>query len=116
MARLRDVPAVIKKLGFVTFVKRIWAQVQDDNLLTWAAALAYSWLFAIFPFMVFLMSLLPYLPSNTKSAAEDQIKRMVYEYAPPQAADTIWKEVHCSPCTLRWCGNVICMDSIEALT
>lgn len=26
--------------------------------------------------------------------------------------DTIWKEVHCSPCTLRWCGNVICMDSI----
>jgi lipopolysaccharide heptosyltransferase I len=29
-------------------------------------------------------------------------------------ADTIWKEVHCSPCTLRWCGNVICMDAIAA--
>jgi lipopolysaccharide heptosyltransferase I len=27
-------------------------------------------------------------------------------------AEVIWKHVHCSPCTLRWCGNVICMDAI----
>ncbi len=27
--------------------------------------------------------------------------------------DAIWKQVHCSPCTLRWCGNVICMDAIR---
>jgi ADP-heptose:LPS heptosyltransferase len=29
-------------------------------------------------------------------------------------ADVIWKGVHCSPCTLRWCGSVICMDEIRA--
>ncbi len=38
-------------------------------------------------------------------------------YAPWNAraaapADSVWKGVHCSPCTLRWCGNVICMDAI----
>src|SRR5436190_11190888 len=93
MARLGDIPAIVRTVGLWGFLKRVWQQFMEDNLLTWAAALAYSWLFAIFPFMVFLMSLLPYLPSNTKSAAEDQIKRMVYEYAPPQAADTIWKNV-----------------------
>ena len=27
-------------------------------------------------------------------------------------ADAVWKAVHCSPCALRWCGNVICMDAI----
>jgi 3-deoxy-D-manno-octulosonic-acid transferase/heptosyltransferase-1 len=31
-----------------------------------------------------------------------------------RAADAIWKQVHCSPCTLRWCGNVICMEAIQA--
>ncbi len=93
MARLGDIPVVVRTVGLWGFLKRVWQQFMEDNLLTWAAALAYSWLFAIFPFMVFLMSLLPYLPANTKSAAEDEIHRMVYEYAPQQAADTIWKNV-----------------------
>ena len=39
-------------------------------------------------------------------------------YAPWSARDrapvaAIWKQVHCSPCKLRWCGNVICMRAIE---
>lgn len=29
-----------------------------------------------------------------------------------RAAATVWKHVHCSPCTLRRCGNVICMPAI----
>lgn len=29
-----------------------------------------------------------------------------------RAATTVWKHVHCSPCTLRRCGNVICMPAI----
>jgi ADP-heptose:LPS heptosyltransferase len=27
-------------------------------------------------------------------------------------ATTVWKQVHCSPCRLRRCGNVICMPAI----
>ena len=30
-----------------------------------------------------------------------------------RAATTVWKHVHCSPCRLRRCGNVICMPAIE---
>jgi lipopolysaccharide heptosyltransferase I len=30
-----------------------------------------------------------------------------------RAAATVWKRVHCSPCRLRRCGNVICMPAIE---
>jgi lipopolysaccharide heptosyltransferase I len=29
-----------------------------------------------------------------------------------RAAATVWKHVHCSPCRLRRCGNVICMPAI----
>lgn len=29
-----------------------------------------------------------------------------------RAATTVWKHVHCSPCRLRRCGNVICMPAI----
>jgi len=93
MARLGDIPVVFRTVGAWGFFKRVWQQFMEDNLLTWASALAYSWLFAVFPFMVFLMSLLPYLPASTKSAAEDEIHEMVYAYAPPQAADTIWNNV-----------------------
>jgi len=93
MARLGDIPVIVSTVGVWGFFRRVYQQFMEDNLLTWAAALAYSWLFAIFPFMVFLMSLLPYLPSSTKSAAEKEIQRMVYEYAPQQAAETIWKNV-----------------------
>jgi ADP-heptose:LPS heptosyltransferase len=25
----------------------------------------------------------------------------------------VWKKVHCSPCRLRRCGNVICMPAIQ---
>ena len=51
MPRLSDVPRVAKSVGVVAFAKRVWAQVTEDNLFTWAAALAYSWLFAVFPFL-----------------------------------------------------------------
>jgi lipopolysaccharide heptosyltransferase I len=30
-----------------------------------------------------------------------------------EAATTVWKKVHCSPCKLRRCGNVICMPAIQ---
>jgi ADP-heptose:LPS heptosyltransferase len=30
-----------------------------------------------------------------------------------RASETVWKQVHCSPCGLRRCDNVICMPAIE---
>ena len=44
MARLRDVPYVLRTVGPVTFATRVWTQGSEDQLMTWASALAYSWL------------------------------------------------------------------------
>lgn len=92
MARLSDVPRVFASIGIFSFVKRVYAQITQDNLLTWASALAYSWLFAVFPFMIFILSLLPYLPQTAKDKAREDIKGFVYQL-PRQAADTVWKNV-----------------------
>jgi membrane protein len=92
MARLSDVPRVFASVGVLTFAKRVWQQIWEDNLLTWASALAYSWLFAVFPFMIFVLSLLPYLPAGTKQQAREEINQFVHQL-PQQAADTVWKNV-----------------------
>jgi membrane protein len=70
-----------------------WGGVSEDNLLVWGSALAYSWFFAAFPFLLFLLSLLPYLPQNVKDHASDQVHQMVYRSMPGEAADTIWMNV-----------------------
>ena len=92
MARLADLRTVISSVGLVGFAKRVWGQVVEDNLFTWASALAYSWLFAVFPFLIFLLSLLPYLPERVKEQAKSEIGNMVHQL-PPAAADTIWTNV-----------------------
>ena len=95
MARLRDVPKVVRSIGLFAFVKRVWFQIDEDNLFTWAAALAYSWMFAVFPFLLFLLSLLPYLPLELRSKAEDGIKEYLHNLPtlPHEAADTIWNNI-----------------------
>ena len=89
MARLSDVPRVLAAVGLLEFVKRVYRQLVEDNLLTWASALAYSWLFALFPFMLFLLSLLPYLPQGTKENFKTEMAQFVYQM-PKEAADTVW--------------------------
>ena len=64
MARLRDIGHVWTNVGPWTFVKRLYNQTYCDNLLVWAAALAYSWLFALFPLLIFCLSLIPLLPER----------------------------------------------------
>jgi len=79
MAQLRDLPRVYRKIGFKRFLHKLWKEVQSDNCFTLASALAYSWLFAIFPFFIFLLSLLPYLPASWKDSATTQLTGLVYE-------------------------------------
>ena len=47
MARLSDVPKVLRSVGPFEFAKRIWKEIQDDNIFIWASALASAWLFAM---------------------------------------------------------------------
>ena len=92
MARLSDVRKVVSSVGVLGFARRVWGQVIEDNLFTWASALAYSWLFAVFPFLIFVLSLLPYLPANARAQAKEEIEQFI-SALPEQAAETIWKNV-----------------------
>ena len=93
MPRLADVPKVLKSVGPVAFAKRVFLEITKDNLFTWAAALAYSWLFAIFPFFIFLLALVPYLPGDTRRTARQQIHDFIFQRLPSEAAETIWKNI-----------------------
>ena len=70
MARLQDIPRLLSVVGPWDFTKRVWKEISDDGLFVWASALAYAWLFAIFPFFIFLLTLLPYMPASVKLQAE----------------------------------------------
>ena len=64
MARLKDCSYVWTQIGPWTFLRRVFSQMMRDNLPVWAAALAYSWLLAVFPFLIFCLSMLPLLPGR----------------------------------------------------
>lgn len=40
----------------------VWTAISEDNVMGYAAQLAYYFLFALFPFFIFLAALLPYIP------------------------------------------------------
>src|SRR5204862_7475876 len=88
MAELRDISPVGRRVGPVRFARKIWFEVGDDNLYTWAAALAYSWLFAVFPFFLVLLSLIPLLRYEWRVEAKQQINNAI-DQLPHEAKVTI---------------------------
>lgn len=93
MSRLGNVPRIVLAVGPFTFVKRVIQQVLEDNVLTWAAALAYSWLFALFPFAIFLLSLLPLLPERFRSGADRFISRGIEQTLVGESANLVKAEI-----------------------
>src|SRR5918993_379632 len=73
MASVKEFPKVAKKLGWKELGKRVWGEVSKDDVFTWGSALAYAWIFAIFPLLIFMLTLAPYLPGNVKAQAEQMI-------------------------------------------
>src|SRR5687768_8792619 len=74
MASVKEFPKVAKKLGWKELGKRVWGEVSKDDVFTWGSALAYAWIFAIFPFLIFTLTLAPYLPGNVKAGAQNMIE------------------------------------------
>lgn len=89
MARLSDIAPVIRNVGLVAFSRRVWDEVTKDNLFVWASALAYSWLFALFPFLLFLLALIPYLPRAAKESAQAHVLEIADEVMPHAASKTV---------------------------
>lgn len=94
MASVKDVPKVVHSLGVMGLAKKVWAEIGEDEVFTWGSALAYAWIFAIFPFLIFLLSLAPYLPGGAKEKAMNQVSDVAYSSMGGQGADTIVKSVH----------------------
>jgi membrane protein len=88
MAKLREAKQVIGALGIREFVRRVWQQVGEDDIFTWGASLAYSWMFALFPFLIFLLSLVPLLPKGARVQAGADIHSALRNL-PRNAADPI---------------------------
>jgi membrane protein len=93
MARLADVPVVLRTVGAWPFLKRIVREVLDDNLFTLAGGLAYSWLFALFPYLVFLMNLFPFFAIGHEAATKDGMRVFLFAALPDPAADMLWNHM-----------------------
>jgi membrane protein len=89
MAALRDVLPAVRAVGPIPLFRDIWVRSNANDLFTLAAAMAYSWLFAIFPFLLFLLTLAPYLPRQQKDYARMQISNSIRRVLPHEGAATL---------------------------
>lgn len=97
MARLRDIPVVLRTVGPLVFLKRIVREILDDNLFTLAGGLAYAWLFAIFPFCIFLMNLFPLIVDRHQRKDVDDTKAAMKYFMdaalPDPASNALWSQM-----------------------
>jgi membrane protein len=89
MARLGDIPVVARTVGVRAFATRVWNEVLDDHLFIFAGSLAYAWLFAIFPFFIFLLNLIPFLPIDDKLVTVRELEVFLKALLPDLAAQTL---------------------------
>ena len=80
----------LRGLSLKELVRRVIAEVQDDNCAGYAAALAYYFLFALFPFFLFLTALLGYLPIPNLM---DQIMESLAQVMPEEALSLVQDNV-----------------------
>ena len=75
-------------LGWRELAKRVWAEIQADNVLGRAAELSYYFLLALFPFLIFLTSIIGLVlgsGTGTRHALFDYLGRIM----PPSAFQLI---------------------------
>ena len=94
MARLSEIPYVLRTVGPFTFAKRIYIEIAEDGVFNMAAAVAYYWLLAIFPLVIFLASLATVLPKKPKEALEFRVTVWIYDNLTKEVADAVWVKFH----------------------
>ncbi|ARI78375.1 YihY/virulence factor BrkB family protein [Halobacillus mangrovi] len=72
----------------IAFGKELFTRFGEDDVAGMAAQLAYFFLLSLFPFMIFLATLLGYLHID-----EDRVLAMIQTYAPPETFDMITENV-----------------------
>lgn len=66
--------------------------MNEDGVLTWAAAMAYSWMFALFPLVIFLLTLVAFLPFDSGRMVEE-VNRVIQTSLPAEAAKILTDRV-----------------------
>src|SRR5262249_48218272 len=82
MARTRPSPWRLGGLSPRQFAQRLWGEFWEDEVLDRAAALAYYFLFALFPSLLFLTALVGLFPG----ALMDTFMTYISQVVPPDAA------------------------------
>lgn len=67
----------------------LWHRIEEDDIPGLSAQLAYFFLLSLFPLLIFIFTLLPYLP-----IPYPDILGSIREFAPPQTMDLIEKNVN----------------------
>jgi len=70
--------------AFSNLLKQLWKRVLEDELFGLAAQLAYYFLLSLFPLLLFLVALLPYLPITT-----EDILAVIRDFAPEDSIQLI---------------------------
>lgn len=73
----------LKSIDWKTLALRVKAQAGQDNLMNGAAAIGFYLMLALFPGLIFLLSILPYLPIPR---LEQAIMDLLHQGMPEQAA------------------------------
>jgi membrane protein len=88
--------STIWNLGGLTvrqLLKRVYAGIDQDNLIGRAAELAFNFVLALFPLFIFLFSLLGLFASRG-STLRDNLFSYIYQVLPPDAAHVIANTLH----------------------
>ncbi len=78
-----------KRQSVLDFIKKLIQRLNEDQIFGLASQLAYTFLFSLFPFLIFIFSLLPYL-----GLTPDAVTSFLKDYAPPELMTMIHKNVH----------------------
>jgi len=93
MSSLRELARALRGVGVWTFFKRLYTEITIDNVFTNAAAMAYAWMFAVFPFVIFVLTLIPYLPEQYRENAVQMTRQVLEGSMQKQGADAVLNNV-----------------------
>jgi membrane protein len=77
---------MIRGVSAKQFMRDFYREISDDNVFNGAAALGFYWTLAIFPAIILLMTVIPYLPIDR---VDDAIMDLLGQALPDEAYDMV---------------------------
>ncbi len=103
--------ANIESKSPLSFLRDLYRSAHEHDVFTGAAALAYYFFLAIFPALIFLLSLIPFLPFATD--LYNYLMTLIRETLPAEGADVLAKTV--AEVTIQKRGGLLSLGGIMTL-